>query len=167
MAMNKLAKAAISCLLAASSSLVPLAQTVGVRMAVVGAAVLLTPSLAQAQTNKRICGSVYTAKAWNRLEGLMMEVNKADFVTCAGIIKITSSNATPTNFVQMANHIVKSWRKGWPDANRVAILRTCEAVTRDWFPPGAYNGDVCHSMQDYRLYYFESWSNKRTYLKKL
>lgn len=167
MAINKLGKAAISCLLAASSSLVPLTQMVGVRIAAVGAAVLLTPSLAQAQTNKRICGSVYNAKDWSRLEGLMMEVNKADFVTCAGIIKITSNNATPTNFVQMANHIVKSWRNNWPDANRVAILRTCEAVTRDWFPPGAYNGDVCHSMQDYRLYYFEVKSNRSHFIKKL
>lgn len=113
--------------------------------ALVGASVLAS-SPAEAQPNKRICGAKYSAAG--HVLAIIMEVNKADIITCTGftagisLLWLVSSRLGIADAIMRELHSVK--------AGSTWFLKTCEAVTSA--TGGGYNGDICNSMQDYKVY---------------
>lgn len=158
--MNGFTKKVMSGLMAVSSAIAPLGQAIGLRAIAVGSVATMAPMLAHAQKNHRLCGAVMEADK-SHFAGVMIEVNKADIVTCGSIVSAaTNTYGASTSFVGILNKIAKDWRSGFPSSDHlVARLSRCEDVTRWWFGSGAYGGDVCNSMQDYKLYRFFHYSN--------
>lgn len=113
--------------------------------ALVGASVLASTP-AEAQPNKRICGSLYQA-AGHKL-AIIMEVNKADIVACTGFTVGLSLTWLVASRLDIAFSVLSQLRS--VSAGSVWFLKTCEAVTR--ITGGGYRGDICNSMVDYKVY---------------
>ena len=159
--MNGFTKRVMSVFLAVSSVLAPLGQSIGFRVAVVGSAAVLAPPMAFAQKGHRLCGAIMKVYD-NRFGGVMMEVNKGDFVTCGSIVMSATGQYAPSapNLRNAINYTFKAvFHGGFPESHIVSRLAPCEEPTSWWFPPGAFGGDVCKSMKDYTLYRFWRYTN--------
>lgn len=152
-------KKVMSVVVAGATTIAPLGQAIGVRTAI-GAAVVIAPTAAFAQKGHRLCGAVMEATN-DHFAGVMMEVNKADFVTCGAIVMASTGQYMPSslNLRNVINKVFMDlYHGGFPDSHLVARMERCEDATKWWFP-GSFGGDVCNSMREYKLYRFFHYRN--------
>lgn len=151
------AKAAMAATAAVAGILSPLASTTAVRTAAVaatGVTLATFSSVASAQTNKRICGGIMKYYS-DGFAGAAMEVNKFDFVTCTLFVNTFVKEPVVTAGLRFTIPQALINKLGGYEPPKVYLMSTCENMTRGTFPPGAYGGDICHSMTDYKIYAYQ------------
>lgn len=173
--MNILKKslAAVAAAVCGSAAMLPQVSTLAAPAAGTALAALAltaaTPSVAHAQTNKRMCGRIWwlTGGSFARHASIsvVMEVNKWDVVTCTSLQALyTALTALPSGVRGWAQ--VMFGNQGNPitgTQGSFVYMQTCESYSSR---VNLSVRDVCLQMQDYKFYSIINVGGQNWALKK-